>query len=177
MRREKTVKKLWSAYIIIISCSKTPEPSLQQAISHFVKVTQSCLTLCDPMDYTVHGILQARISPGDLPNPRIKPTSSKLQMDYLPAEPPGRPKKKYGTLHEFVCHPCAGAMTNFSVSFQFQYLCCQSERKYLIGSYKKSHKLYVHHYIHCRGTKVLPKVLPALYPLPSEQKQLQPLNP
>ena len=26
-----------------------------------VKVVQSCLTLCDPMDYTVHGILQARI--------------------------------------------------------------------------------------------------------------------
>ena len=26
-----------------------------------VKVTQSCLTICDPMDYTVHGILQARI--------------------------------------------------------------------------------------------------------------------
>ena len=24
-----------------------------------VKVTQLCLTLCDPMDYTVHGILQA----------------------------------------------------------------------------------------------------------------------
>ena len=26
-----------------------------------VKVTQSCLTLCDPTDYTVRGILQARI--------------------------------------------------------------------------------------------------------------------
>ena len=26
-----------------------------------VKVIQSCLILCDPMDYTVHGILQARI--------------------------------------------------------------------------------------------------------------------
>ena len=26
-----------------------------------VKVTQSCPTVCDPMDYTVHGILQARI--------------------------------------------------------------------------------------------------------------------
>ena len=26
-----------------------------------MKVTQSCPTLCDPMDYTVHGILQARI--------------------------------------------------------------------------------------------------------------------
>ena len=26
-----------------------------------VKVAQSCPTLCDPLDYTVHGILQARI--------------------------------------------------------------------------------------------------------------------
>ena len=26
-----------------------------------VKVTQWCLTLCDPIDYTVHGILQASI--------------------------------------------------------------------------------------------------------------------
>ena len=26
-----------------------------------VKVAQSCLTLCDPKDYTVHGILQATI--------------------------------------------------------------------------------------------------------------------
>ena len=26
-----------------------------------VKVAQACPTLCDPMDYTVHGILQARI--------------------------------------------------------------------------------------------------------------------
>ena len=26
-----------------------------------VKVAQSCPTLCDPMDYTIHGILQARI--------------------------------------------------------------------------------------------------------------------
>ena len=26
-----------------------------------VKVVQSCPTLCDPMDYTVHGTLQARI--------------------------------------------------------------------------------------------------------------------
>ena len=26
-----------------------------------VQIAQSCLALCDPMDYTVHGILQARI--------------------------------------------------------------------------------------------------------------------
>ena len=50
-----------------------------------VKVTQSCPTLCDPMDYTIHGILQARIlewvaTPGDIPNPGIKPRSSTLQQ-------------------------------------------------------------------------------------------------
>ena len=62
-----------------------------------VRVTQLCLTLCDPMDYTVHGILQARIlgwvepfpSPGNLPNSGIEPP---LQEDSLPAEPPRKPK-------------------------------------------------------------------------------------
>ena len=29
--------------------------------AYYVKVTQLCPTLCDTMDYTVHGILQARI--------------------------------------------------------------------------------------------------------------------
>ena len=58
-----------------------------------VKVAQSCLTLCDPMDL-VHGILQARIlkpfpSPGDLTNPGIKPRSPELQADSLSSEPPG----------------------------------------------------------------------------------------
>ena len=33
---------------------------LQEKLNE-VKVVQSCLTLCDPMDYTVHRILQARI--------------------------------------------------------------------------------------------------------------------
>ena len=45
-----------------------------------VKVTQSCWTLCNPRDYTVHGILQARILewvafpfPGDLPTQGLNP--------------------------------------------------------------------------------------------------------
>ena len=66
-------------------------------------VSQSCPTLCDPMDCSppgscVHGILQARIlewlpcpTPGDLPNPGIKPRSPALQADSLPSEPPGKP--------------------------------------------------------------------------------------
>ena len=35
--------------------------SILNMYSMKVKVSQSCLTLCDPIDYTVHGILQARI--------------------------------------------------------------------------------------------------------------------
>ena len=58
------------------------------------------MILCDPLDYTVHGILQARIlewavfptSPGDLPNPGIEPRSPSLQAVSLPAETPGEPK-------------------------------------------------------------------------------------
>ena len=63
-----------------------------------VKVTQLCPTLYVTLDYTVHGILQARIlewvafpSPGDLPNPGIKPWSPTWQVDSLPAEPQGKP--------------------------------------------------------------------------------------
>jgi len=32
-------------------------------------------------------------SPGDLPNPGIKPRSPALQADSLPSEPPGKPLK------------------------------------------------------------------------------------
>ena len=52
--------------------------------------TQSCPTLCYPMEYTVHGIPQAEYwsgqpfpSPGDLPNPGIEPGSPPLQADSL----------------------------------------------------------------------------------------------
>ena len=67
-----------------------------------VLVSQSCLTLYDPMDcslpgFSVHGILQARILkwvaipfPGNLPNPGIEPGSPALQADSLPSEPPGK---------------------------------------------------------------------------------------
>ena len=66
-------------------------------------VTQSCLTVCDPIDYSppsssVSGILQEEYwsglpfpSPGDLPNPGIEPRSPALQADTLTSEPPGKP--------------------------------------------------------------------------------------
>ena len=69
-----------------------------------VLVSQSCPTLCDPMDCSppgssVRGILQARIlewvglsfpSPENLPDPGIEPRSPTLQGDSLPSEPPGK---------------------------------------------------------------------------------------
>ena len=60
----------------------------------FSSVAQSCPILCDPMDYTVHGILQARILkwvafPFFRGSPQ--PRSPALQADSLPAKPQGKP--------------------------------------------------------------------------------------
>ena len=71
-----------------------------------VKVSQSCPTLCNPMDCSppgssVQGMLWTRIlewvplpSLGDLPDPGIEPRLPALQVDSLPAEPPGTPSSK-----------------------------------------------------------------------------------
>ena len=66
------------------------------------EVTQSCPTLCNPMDcslpgFSVHGIFFRQEywsglpfpSPGDLLNPGIEPGSPTLQADALPSEPLG----------------------------------------------------------------------------------------
>ena len=67
-----------------------------------VLVSQSCLTLCLPMDCTHQappsmGFSRQEYwsglpfpSPGDLPDPGIKPRSPALQMDTLPCEPPAK---------------------------------------------------------------------------------------
>ena len=53
--RKIIVQKVWS----IVNWMKLSKTSLIRF--SLVKVAQSCPTLCDLMDYTVHGILQARI--------------------------------------------------------------------------------------------------------------------
>ena len=58
-----------------------------------MKVAQSCLTLCNPMDCTVQGILQAKILEWvAIPFSRgsFQPRSPALRVDSLPAEPPGK---------------------------------------------------------------------------------------
>ena len=83
-------------------------------------VAQLYPTLCDPMDhnppgYSVHGITQARIlkqvatpSPGDLPDPGIKPGSPALRMDSLLSEPPQKPQQQlYEPLMETMFKYCS----------------------------------------------------------------------
>ena len=79
-----------------------------------VKVSQMCLTLCDPMDCSppgsfFHGILQARIlewvanpfSRGSS-HPGIEPRCPAVQADSLPSEPPGKPNNtRVGSLPLF----------------------------------------------------------------------------
>ena len=60
-----------------------------------VQVAQSCLTLCDCTDYTVHGILQAGILQWvavSFSRGSSQPRSPAFQADSLPAEPQGKPK-------------------------------------------------------------------------------------
>ena len=66
------------------------------------EIAQSCLTLCNLMDYSlsvssVHGIFQARVlewvaisCSRDLPDPGIEPGSPEFQADTLTSEPPGK---------------------------------------------------------------------------------------
>ena len=77
---------LWIRSIILRKCSYICPVK--------VKVAQSCLTLCNPMDL-VHGILQARMLEWvAFPFSRgsSQPRSLTLQADSLPAEPQGKPK-------------------------------------------------------------------------------------
>ena len=82
------------------------------------------------MDYTFHGTLQARIlewvtfplSRG-LPNPGIEPRSPKLQVDSLPAEPPGKPSEVGGPFLPVCSDPWSVAVT--SRKWQGQDMCAE----------------------------------------------------
>ena len=80
---------VWPSYPMVRSIS-----SIFQTGKIEVNVAQSCLTLCDHMDYTVHGILQARILAWvafPFSRPRDGTQVSWIQADSLPAEPQGKP--------------------------------------------------------------------------------------
>ena len=76
-------------------------PPLEGKVKSESEVDQSCPTLCGPMDCTCQAPPSMGFSrqdywsglpfpsPGDLPNPGIKPGSPALQADSLPSEPQG----------------------------------------------------------------------------------------
>ena len=91
-------------YILEFFCESRSEVFSSESVK--VKFTQLCPTLSDPVDYVVHGILQARVlewvafpSPGDLPNPGIEPRSPALQAYALPTELCGKRLRIQKGLH------------------------------------------------------------------------------
>ena len=99
----KTTMRLWTLdHMKVALCSSGHENGLPVSgctsakyLQRKAKVAQSCLTLWDPMDYTVHGTLQARtLQWVAFPFSRgsSQPRSPTLQADSLPAEPPGKPR-------------------------------------------------------------------------------------
>jgi len=50
---------------------------------------------CNPPGSSVHGIPKQNLSPGDLPDPGVKPSSSSLAGGFFTTEPPGKPFSFY----------------------------------------------------------------------------------
>ena len=87
------------AMIILSEVSQEEKDKYHMISLVKVKVAQLCLTVCDPIDYAVHGILQARIlewvalsfSRGS--SQRTDRTQvSRIAGRFLSAEPQGKPK-------------------------------------------------------------------------------------
>ena len=83
----------------------------------FSSVAQSCATLCDPWTVAHQAPLSMGFSrqeywsglpfpsPGDLPDPGIKPTSPTLQADTLTSAPPGKPQFQIWYFHAYLNFP------------------------------------------------------------------------
>ena len=78
----------------MLTCKVSTRMLLMTCAYTVVKVAQLSPTLCDPMEFSRPEYWSGYPfpSPGDLPNPRIKPRSPALQVDSLWAEPQGKLK-------------------------------------------------------------------------------------
>ena len=84
-------------------------------------VTQSCSALCSPVDIAHQSPLSTGSSrqeywsglpfpsPGDLPDQGIKPRSPALEADFLPSEPPGKPRLPTDFCKKLRFYPSCGA--------------------------------------------------------------------
>ena len=93
-----------------IECSTLTASSFR-ILNSSAEILLSPLALFIVMLPKAHLISHSRLpvafpSPGDLPNPGIKPRSLTLQADFLPAEPHGKPKNTgVGQILEWVAYP------------------------------------------------------------------------
>ena len=137
----------------------TPPPckdtARKSSCIHVCSVAKLCLTLCDPMawslpDSSVHGISQARVlewvdipPPGDLPNPGIEPESPALAGRFFIIEPPGKPSKKADIYEPRRCLPRTqphwhldpGHPSLQNCEREMSNVCCLSPRSF-VGSLK-----------------------------------------
>ena len=94
---QRAVLRMVQVHLLVISqwpCYASPQDSDLRR----VKVAQSHPTLCNPMAYRVHGILQARVLEWlAFPSSRgsSQPRSPVLRVDSSPAEPQGKPKNTW----------------------------------------------------------------------------------
>ena len=123
--------------------------------SNTSEVVQSCLTLCDPVDCSLPTPPSMEYSsqepwsglpfhsPGDLPDPGIKPRSPTLQADALPSEPLGKPqsqipfliKRNQGSLEEWMIPVQGQEIDEPGISY-----CIRNQRndQRLLGSHQKN---------------------------------------
>ena len=97
-------------------------------------VTQSCLTLCNPMDCSHQAPLPIRffrqeywsklpfLPPGDLPDLGMEPGSPTLQADSLPAEPAGKPFLSFPFIEKVFGAMYFTLVTSFNEAYSFWYL-------------------------------------------------------
>ena len=103
----EVIFKLRSVCLVLFSCGSLfalspAKPCTLNTGTSEVKVAQSCPAPCHPGDYTVRGILQARILEwGAFPfsrgssHPGIEPESPALRVNSLPAEPQRQPLNRH----------------------------------------------------------------------------------
>ena len=103
-----------AVFIIISFMSPIIFKSIQRRLVK-VKVTQLCLTLCDLMDYTVHGILQARpeywslsLLQGIFPTQGLNPGLPHCGQTLYPLSHHGSPK--------MLCYVSGTVLNSFYVS-------------------------------------------------------------
>ena len=96
-------REAWATAVHGAAKSRTPLSDRTAILACVCAQSPSCLTFCDPKEYSppgssVHGISQAEYwsglpfpSPGNLSNPWIKTASPALASGFFTSESPGKP--------------------------------------------------------------------------------------